>query len=95
MPEFCGPTGTRYVAAPTGKERYKTTRVKWAPLYMDKGDSVFNIVSGPKGSGNSQINDNRIRMLQGSREIAEDLCQQLNQSDGPTGFWGKFVCAGL
>jgi hypothetical protein len=64
---------------------------------MDKGDSVFNILKGPQHKDDPNF-DNRIKSIQGAKQIAEDLCQQMNSSDGPAGegenspFWGKFVC---
>lgn len=87
--------GVYHINYPKQGQRYALTQIKWAALYMDKGDSVFNLMGGQKNPNRSEINDNRIRTLQGAREIAEDLCQQMNQSDGPTAFWGKFVCKGL
>ena len=89
--------GIFHIAVPGPTERYALTPIDWAPMYMDKGDSVFNLLSGPKHQG-APIEDNRIRMVQGAKEIALDLCQQMNTSDGPAGdsenspFWGKFVC---
>ena len=89
--------GIFHIAVPGPTERYALTPIDWAPMYMDKGDSVFNLLTGPKHQG-APIQDNRIRMVQGAKQIAEDLCQQMNTSDGPAGdaenspFWGKFVC---
>lgn len=91
--------GIFHIAVPGPTERYALTPIDWAPMYMDKGDSVFNLLTGPKHQG-APIQDNRIRMVQGARQIADDLCQQMNTSDGPAGdsenspFWGKFVCEG-
>ncbi len=40
--------GIFHIAVPGPSERYAVTQMDWAPTYMDKGDSVFNILKGPK-----------------------------------------------
>jgi len=86
--------GVYHIAVPKASERYALTPIKWAAMYMDKGDSIFNMVFGKSHDPKQPIQDNRIRQIQGAREIAEDLCQQMNMSDGPR-FWGKFVLKGV
>jgi hypothetical protein len=85
--------GVYHINVPKPDERYALTPIKWAAMYMDKGDSVFNLMIGKSHDPKKPVQDNRIRMIQGAREIAEDLCQQMNMSDGPR-FWGKFVLKG-
>lgn len=92
--------GVYHVASPKPGERYALTPIRWAALYMDKGDSNFNVRTR-RGKAGDPREDNRIRMIQGAREIAEDLCQQMNTSDSKGGtledtgpFWGKFVLKG-
>jgi hypothetical protein len=91
--------GIFHIAVPGENERYALTQIDWAPTYMDKGDSVFNIMKGPQIKNDPNA-DNRIKGVQGARGIALDLCQQMNTSDGPADesatspFWGKFVCDG-
>lgn len=82
-----------YVKCPKMHERYALTEVTWKTIYFDKGDSIFGISRGPQHS-KMPFQDNRIRSVQGARGIADDICQDLNGSDGPEGFWGKFVCTG-
>jgi len=89
--------GIYHIAVPGPDERYALTQIDWAPTYMDKGDSAFNLMRGPKRPGDGGIEDNRIKGMQGALEIAQDLCQRMNTSDGPPDasgagpFWGKFV----
>lgn len=92
--------GIFHIAVPGPSERYAVTQIDWAPTYMDKGDSVFNILKGPQVK-NDPNSDNRIKGVQGARAIALDLCQQMNTSDGGADesenspFWGKFMCDAL
>jgi len=89
--------GVFYIAVPEPGERYALTSVTWQNMYMDKGDSDFRFTSGYR-KGQDPARDNRIKMVQGALQIAQDLCQQMNSSNGPADdsetspFWGKFVC---
>jgi len=85
--------GVYHINYPKPGERCALTEIKWVALYMDKGDSAFNIATG-RGAKGDLVQDNRLRSIQGAHEIAEDLCQQMNRSDSESGYWGKFVCAG-
>lgn len=84
--------GAFHVPWPREGEAYATYAIPWQDLYIDKGGNTFGKLPGQPNE------DKREKTKQGAREIAEDICQQLNTGNSPPGadgtgpFWGLFVC---